>query len=952
MIRDKDWSSTPLGPVDSWPASLRISVQNALNNSFPMAVSWGARLYQLYNDSFAELMGDKHPQGLGMPAKYNWREAWEDTGPLFEQVLQHGEAISREEMCFVIKRREFAEQAYFTFSYSPITEPNGDVAGVLVTVTETSAHIVDRRRLETLSSLGFELSKCSNTDELLHRATEAMANNERDIPFALLYVQGVEQSRAELIESLRLPTDTIWSPSWIELSPELAPNDPIARSLVENSERIIDLDEEFGPPPTAVGPNCPQKALLTPIFIGPSWEKVCVGCFVFGINPLVPFDDAYRAFLTEVARITSMAYANLRKHEEQLDVVQAQADMARQRAQTYHLKERAQLLDSLNRPFYGVDRDWRIIYANAAARTDPHWPSDKITGQVLWELLPHIRGTKLEAAFRDAMSSGTPVQLEYHSPANDNRYEIRAFGWEEGLAVTFEDVTEQRETAEALARSEARFRAVVEASLDAIVITDRDSRIKFLSPVTTEILQSSRQALMGQYLFDLLPPEGAYTARGAYTRLMQGGQVSETFRVPLAGESDDASPYWLSIKAANLLHREGVQGILLNIRDITAIQRFESELIAARKRAEEMTDLKSSILTNMSHEIRTPLTSMIGMANVLAKEVSLEHRDYAKKIERGGMRLSRTLDSVLTLARIEGDAVDLRARKTNLAREVLAGVQTLRQLATDKDLSLQVITDDEPIVIVDRTFLISIVNNLLGNAIKFTDEGSITIRVDSDEQRGVLTIEDTGVGIGTDFLPHLFDEFRQESTGLSRSHQGAGLGLTITRRMVEAMEGTIAVCSTKGVGTTFTVTFPRSFGAISESEVVAIAEPSGGRDTSSKRPAILLIEDDEVIRTMLPAMLQPEFEVTAMADAESALVEAMRTNFDLVLMDIGLPEMDGVDAMRQLHTIPGYEESPIVALTGYALPNDRQRFTEAGFTAHIAKPFVPEDLVTRLRQLI
>ena len=952
LIRAKDWHSTPLGPIESWPRTLKTTVQNAVNTSFPMAVSWGENLYQIYNDAFAELMGAKHPSGLGRSARDNWREAWDRTGPLFEQVLQTGEPIRRTEMPFVIERRGFPEEAYFTFSYSPIVEQDHEVAGVLVTVTETTDHIIDRRRLKTLSDLGFELSKSSDSDEMLIRATTAMAQNERDIAFALLYIQGQEQSRAELAASLRLQRDTIWSPSWIDLSPKSPPTDPLARSLMEKSKQIIDLEEEFGPPPEGFQEHGPTKALLAPIALDPTTDEGCVGCFVFGINPLVPFDDEYRGFLTEVARTTSMAYVSIRQHEEELDVAQARAEVAKQRATTRHLEERAQLLDSLNRPFYGLDRNWRIVYANSAARNDPNWSSSKVTGQLLWELFPQLRGTKVERLFRRCMSHGDSTQFEFHHASTDQFYEICVFPWEEGLAVTFVDVTEARKTAQALQRSEARFRAVVESSLDVIAITDRESRFQFLSPAAHEVLHQSKADLMGQSLFQLLPPDGAYTARGAFTRLLQGSNASETFRVPLQLESDKAPQTWLSIKAANLLDRDGVEGILLNIRDITEIQRFEAELIAARKHAEEMTDLKSSILTNMSHEIRTPLTSMIGMANVLSKEVSPEHRAYAKKIEHGGMRLSRTLDSVLTLAQIEGEAIDLQLTTTHLARDVMAGVQSLRELAINKDLSITLVTSDEPMVFVDRTFLISIVNNLIGNAIKFTDEGEITVRIDSDDRYGILEVEDTGVGIDAGFLPYIFDEFRQESTGLSRSHQGTGLGLTIARRMVEAMDGTISVCSTKGVGTTFTVTLPRSVEdgkkRAADSKHQTHVEP----DSPSSRPSVLFVEDDEAVRTMVPPLLQPEFQVTTVVDAESALTEARHNDFDLILMDIGLPQMDGVEALHQIQTIPGYEERPIVALTGYAMPDDRLRFTREGFTEHIAKPFAPEKLVQTLRELI
>lgn len=949
LIRNKDWSSTPLGPVNEWPSTLRILVQNALNASFPMAVSWGEELYQVYNDMFAALMGDKHPEGLGRRARYNWSEAWEDTGPLFQKVLETRRPLRRTEMPFVIERHGFPEEAYFTFSYSPILE-KGEVMGLMVTVTETTEQIVVRRRLQTLNRVGLQISQLSDSEEILRGATRTMAENRRDVPFALLYVQGPEQNRAELLEAVSLGEDTTWSPSWMDLSADDMSRDPINRALTESRQQVVDLEQYFGPPPDAVPAEIPtpKQALVVPIAIGPSTEEVCVGCFVFGLNPTIPFDDEYRSFLSELARNTSIAYANAREQEDQLDVARTRAELARQKAESRHLRERAQLLDSLDRPFYGVDRNWRIIYANEAARSDPHWSSSKVTGQNIWDLFPVICDTPVEDAFRRAMSEEETVELEFESPANGHLYTICAFPWKGGLSVTFVDITEARRAADALERSEARFRAVVEASLDVIAITDRESRLEFVSPAADEILGEPPEELLGRPLFELLSAEGACVARGAYTKLTRESKTPVEFRTSI--ESSSGGTRWLSVKARDLLDRDGVEGILLNIRDITEVQRYESELIAARERAEEMTRLKSSILTNMSHEIRTPLTSMIGMANVLADKVAPEHRTFAEKIERGGMRLSQTLDSVLTLAQIEGAAIDLHVTDVDVVREVKAAVQSLKTLASEKDLDLFVDADDEPIASVDNTFLVSILNNLIGNAIKFTEEGRITVRVDGDDTCGIIAVEDTGIGIDEEFLPHVFDEFRQESTGLARSHQGAGLGLTITRRMVEAMDGSITVCSTKGVGTTFTVTFPRSLSARPQRPAPDPADH--GQAEQSSLPSVLVVEDDETIRSMLSPILRTDFEVTTVADAQSAIMEALRTDYDLVVLDIGLPDMDGVEALHHLNTIPGYDERPIVALTGYAMPGDAHRFTDEGFTEHIAKPFVPEQLKETLQQLI
>ncbi len=239
-------------------------------------------------------------------------------------------------------------------------------------------------------------------------------------------------------------------------------------------------------------------------------------------------------------------------------------------------------------------------------------------------------------------------------------------------------------------------------------------------------------------------------------------------------------------------------------------RRFEAALIQAKEEAEEMARLKSSFLANMSHEIRTPLTSIIGFADILAAQLETEHQELVGHISKGGQRLLDTLNSVLDYARLEAGKVEIRAEVldvSEVARETVAFFlpQTrVRGIALHLDDRAQ-----GALALLDRSLLIRVLNNLLENALKFTEAGYVVLRVCADEARVALQVQDTGCGISEAFLPLIFDEFRQESTGMTRKHEGSGLGLKITRHLVEQMHGTITVESRKGEGSTFTVTFPR-----------------------------------------------------------------------------------------------------------------------------------------------
>ncbi|MEQ9105358.1 MAG: PAS domain S-box protein [Rhodothermales bacterium] len=231
----------------------------------------------------------------------------------------------------------------------------------------------------------------------------------------------------------------------------------------------------------------------------------------------------------------------------------------------------------------------------------------------------------------------------------------------------------------------------------------------------------------------------------------------------------------------------------------------------AKEAAEEVARLKSAILANMSHELRTPLSSIIGFADVLMEETEGELRELASVIRQGGDRLQLTLDSVLALAQLESGALQLEGQSVDVVQLARDLVQLFSRRIAEKGLRVDVVAGAPEIwAHVDEGAVSRILTNLLHNAIKFTDEGHIAVRVGSDEACFQIEVEDTGVGIDAGFLPRIFDEYQQESRGLSRTHEGVGLGLAICQRLVGKMDGSMDVRSTKGEGSTFTVRLPLS----------------------------------------------------------------------------------------------------------------------------------------------
>lgn len=243
--------------------------------------------------------------------------------------------------------------------------------------------------------------------------------------------------------------------------------------------------------------------------------------------------------------------------------------------------------------------------------------------------------------------------------------------------------------------------------------------------------------------------------------------------------------------------------------DLTDRKRFEDELRRAKEEAERASGLKTAMLANMSHEVRTPLTSIIGFAEMIADGSAENTRKFARLIERSGRRLLETLDSVLDLSQIEAGEAVLRQERLDLTRPVRETVQMLGPQASERGLTFETDLPERPIwVRGDFDAIGRITANLVSNALKFTDRGSVTVRVYENEHRACLEVEDTGVGIEADFVDELFTAFRQESTGMRREYEGVGLGLTIVRELVDLQDGRIDVESEKGRGSRFRVQLP------------------------------------------------------------------------------------------------------------------------------------------------
>ena len=602
------------------------------------------------------------------------------------------------------------------------------------------------------------------------------------------------------------------------------------------------------------------------------------------------------------------------------------------------------------------DLDGNVLDVSPAACQLHGLDREALIGRNIASLVPPDERDNVAEVFA-RLVAGEVSHVEGYSLRQDGHkvpVEIRVshivYAGQPALLLHVRDITERKQAKEALQESEHRYRTLVEHAPEAIVVLDVESGQFIDSNSNAETLYGlSRDDLHKTGPVELSPeyqPDGRLSSEAAREEVMQAvqGEVRVFEWMHLNAQGQEIS---CEMRLVRMPSGDRVL-IRCSVTDITERKRFEREMIKAREKAEELSRLKSAFLNNMSHEIRTPLTAIIGFSAILSEEGSPEQRELVDLIEQSGKRLLNTLNAVLDLSMLEAGSLNLDNEWFDVVEAVQEKMTALQPFAREKGIGLEIVSPASRIpTYLDRTCLDRILTHLIDNAIKFTREGRVAVVISAEVGRVSIRVEDTGVGIDQSFHPYLFDDFIQESTGLDRSHQGAGLGLTVTKRMVTLMGGEVSVESTKGQGSVFEIAFGQPL--LNE----GIAGKTHAPDANRPRPSILVVEDTPAIELLVEYMLNGTYDVVTTEHEEGALTLAAQKRFDLVLMDINLGgARTGVDVMDSLRKLPAYKDVPIVAMTAYALLEDRTRFLEAGFNGYLSKPFTEHQAHTVIQQLL
>ncbi|HEX8560478.1 MAG TPA: PAS domain S-box protein [Pyrinomonadaceae bacterium] len=374
-------------------------------------------------------------------------------------------------------------------------------------------------------------------------------------------------------------------------------------------------------------------------------------------------------------------------------------------------------------------------------------------------------------------------------------------------------------------------------------------------------------------------------------------------------------------------------------------------------RAQEVNRAKDEFLATLSHELRTPLTPILGWTHMIrsGRLGGDETVQGIRVIEKNSQSLSRLINDLLDMSSILSGKMRIERAPVELSSVVREAADTVRPQADARAVALDVETDGAAVVSGDRTRLVQVFWNLLHNAVKFSPEGGrVLVRVGGRDGAARVEVEDDGSGIAPEFLPHVFERFRQADMGTTRAHGGLGLGLALVKSFVEAHGGRVAAESAgEGRGSRFTVALPAAEGAGGARRQSDDLAPGAAESRPGESRRVLLVEDAPDTLDMLHVAFEARgYVTTACATPEEALSVAESGRFDIIVSDIGLPRIDGYELIGRLRELPQLRETPALALTGYAAQRDAEAALAAGFDAHVAKPVDPAELAERMEQLL
>lgn len=634
----------------------------------------------------------------------------------------------------------------------------------------------------------------------------------------------------------------------------------------------------------------------------------------------------------------------------------------RQRAERELARERERLritLASIGDAVISTDAEARVTLLNGVAETLTGWPQAEAVGLPLPDVFhivnEHTRQPVANPALR-ALREGVVVGLANHTvliardgterPIDDSAAPIRdESGATVGAVLVFRDVTERKRAETA----QARLAAIVESSSDAIVSKTLDGVIRSWNVGAERIFGYTAAEAVGQPITLIIPPERLAEERDILARLVRGERIEhfETVRVAKDGRRLDISLTVSPLRGAN----GQITGASKIARDITDRKRLEQEL---RERAEELaaTDRKKDdFIALLAHELRNPLAPIRNGLEVIrrSKDPATRDRSHAM-MDRQLSHMVRMIDDLLDVSRIGRNKMELRRARVALADVVTSAVETARPVIEEAGHDLTVALPPHPVFLdADLTRLSQVFSNLLTNSAKYTPRGgSVWLTAEPGGGVVVVSVRDTGIGIPTESLSRIFDMFSQVDRPIERNTGGLGIGLALVKGLVEMHGGTVTAHSAgAGHGSTFVVTLP-----VLADQTMPSAESPNDQTPAGRKRRVLVVDDNrDGAESLAEMLLTLDNEVCTAHDGLEAIEQAEQFRPEVILMDIGMPKLDGLEATKRIRALAWGNAVTVIALTGWGQDADRVRTKEAGCDGHLVKPVKLSDLEKLLTEL-
>jgi PAS domain S-box-containing protein len=613
------------------------------------------------------------------------------------------------------------------------------------------------------------------------------------------------------------------------------------------------------------------------------------------------------------------------------------------------------IIATLREPFVVLDKTLRVRMANAAFYRDFHASKEETEGHFLYELgngqwdIPDLR-----TVLTQILSDSHPVEdfeVEHAFPDLGRRSMLlnaRRFPPESKdpylVLLAIEDVTDRKHAQAAMKDSEVRYRRLFQTAKDGILILDADTgKVIDANPFMTTLLGYGHAEFLGKELWEIGLFRDIKESQAAYRELQEKGYVRYE-NLPLESRSGQKVEVEF---VSNVYAENNHQVVQCNVRDITERSRLRR---LTEEQAAALADLdrrKDEFLAMLSHELRNPLAPILNAALLLRLQSNRNRlqgienpilQQSATIIERQVGQLARIVDELLEVSRITTGRIQLHQERIAVEVVLENSVATVRSLIDQRKHEFTVSLPDRGAIWLhaDAARLEQVVVNLLTNAAKYTDAGGhiwLTVQQEGDE--AVLRVRDTGVGISPEILPRIFDLFTQAERSLDRSQGGLGIGLALVQRLVEMHGGTVTASSALGQGSEFVVRLP----VVPAPEPQPFSPPTEKAEPTGPSLRVLIVDDNvDTVTTLALLVKESGHEVRTAYDGSAVLETALDFRPNLVLLDIGLPGLNGFEVARRIRQQPKLKNIVLVAMTGYGQESDRKRSQEAGFDHHLVKP--------------